>query len=111
MRKSVWITLVMVLFGLHCIPNKSSAGNGEAVFESLKCGACHKQDQRAVAISLKEIANTFKDQETLITYFKGGIPAITESTRAGMMKGQLKNIQALPEADEKALADYILSFK
>ena len=36
---------------------------------------------------------------------------IIESTKAGMMKGQMKNLAALPDEEKKALADYILSFK
>jgi cytochrome c551/c552 len=111
MRKSIWVTVVMALLGLHCISNKSSAGNGEALFQSLKCGTCHKQDKRVVAIPLKEMAEAYKEQGKLVTYFKGESPAIVESTKVGMMKGQLKNIEALSDEDKKVLADYILSFK
>jgi cytochrome c551/c552 len=111
MLKSVWISVVVVLLGLHCISDKSFAGNGEALFQSLKCGTCHRADQRAAAIPLKEIAEVYREQGTLVTYFKGESPAIIDSTKAGMMKGQLKNIQALSDEAKKVLADYIISFK
>ena len=47
----------------------------------------------------------------MVSFFKGESPMIIESTKSGMMKGQLKNLGALSDEDKKALADYILSFK
>jgi len=111
MHRFITMTITLVLLGLLCTSNQSSAGSGEAMFESLKCGACHKPDQKAAAIPLKEIAKAYQDQANLVTYFKGESPMIIESTKVGMMKGQLKNLAALPDEDKKALADYILSFK
>jgi cytochrome c len=111
MYRLVSMTITLVLLGLLCTSNQSDAGSGEALYESLKCGACHKPDQKAAAISLGEIAKAYQDQAKLVSYFKGEIPMITESAKAGMMKGQLKNLAVLADEDKKALADYILSFK
>ena len=111
MHRVITMTITLVLLGLMCACNQSSAGSGEAMFESLKCGACHKPDQKAAAIPLKEIATAYQEQAKLVTYLKGESPTIIESTKGGMMKGQMKNLAALPDEDKKALADYILSFK
>jgi cytochrome c len=111
MHRVITMTITLVLLGLMCASYQSSAGNGEALFESLKCGACHKPDQKAAAIPLKEIAKAYQEQVKLVTYFKGESPMIIESSKGGMMKGQSKNLAALPDEDKKALADYILSFK
>jgi cytochrome c551/c552 len=111
MHKFITMTITLVLLGLLCTANQSRAGNGEALFDSLKCGACHKPDQKTVAISLKEIAKAYEDQAKLVAYLKGESPMIIESTKAGMMKGPLKNLAGLTDEEKKTLADYILSFK
>ena len=53
MHRFITMTITLVFLGLLCTSNQSSAGDGEALFESLKCGACHKPDQKAAAISLE----------------------------------------------------------
>jgi len=111
MHRFILMTITLVLLGLLCTSNQSKAGNGEALFESLKCGTCHKPDQKAAAISLKEIAKAYQEQAKLVAYLKGESSMIIESAKAGMMKGQLKNLATLTEEDKKALADYILNFK
>jgi cytochrome c len=103
--------VTVVLLGVLWASGHSWAGNGETLFQSLKCGACHKPDQKATAIPLSEIARAFQDQTKLVSFFKGESPMIIESPKAGMMKGQMKPLGALSEEEKKALADYILSFK
>ena len=111
MLNPVWIVITMVSLAFFCASGDSSAGNGEALFASLKCGACHKSDQKATAVPLTEIAKAYQDEAKLVSFFKGESPMIIESTKSGMMKGQLKNLAALSGEDKKAMADYILSFK
>ena len=111
MRKLIRIPVIILLLAFFCASAASSAGNGETLFTSLKCGACHKPDQKAVGVSLTEIARAYQDQAKLVSFFKGESPMIIESTKSGMMKGQSKNLAALSDEDQKALADYILSFK
>ncbi len=111
MRNLVWIVITMVLPAFFCASGDSSAGNGETLFASLKCGACHKPDQKATAVPLTEIAKAYPDQAKLVSFLKGESPMIIESAKSGMMKGQLKNLAALSDEDKKALADYMLSFK
>jgi cytochrome c len=111
MHKYVLIGITLAFLGFLCVSNHSLAGNGEALFASLKCGACHKPDQKATAVSLRDIARAYQDQAKLVPFFKGDGTFIIESTRSGMMKGQMKHLEALSDEDKKALADYILSFK
>jgi len=111
MRRLFSIVIAMALLPFFWGSNDSSAGSGEALFASLKCGACHKPDQKATAVPLSELAKAYGDQAKLVSFFKGESPMIIESTKSGMMKGQLKNLGALSDEDKKALADYILSFK
>jgi cytochrome c len=111
MHKLLSIVIAMALLTFFGAPNGSSAGSGEALFTSLKCGACHKPDQKATAVPLTELAKAYQDQARLVNFFKGESPMIVESTKSGMMKGQLKYLETLSDDDKKALADYILSFK
>jgi cytochrome c551/c552 len=105
------IVITMVSFGFFCPSSHSSATDGEALFEALKCGACHRPSQKTVAVPLVEIARTYEDQSRLVSFFKGEGPFLIESTKSGMMKGQMKRLETLSEADKKALADYVQSFK
>ena len=89
----------------------AAAADGAKVFETLKCGMCHKPDKKAAAISLAEIVRTYSDRDKLIKFFKGETKPLIESDKWGMMRGQLEKIKALPDEDKEALADYILSFK
>ena len=111
MCKLFQIVIVIALMAFFWATNVSSAGNGEDLFTSLKCGACHKPDVVAKAVPLTELAKAYGDEAKLVSFFKGESPMIIESTKSGMMKGQLKNLGALSDEDKKALADYILSFK
>jgi cytochrome c551/c552 len=103
--------LTMILAGLIYASGDLSAGDGEALFQSLKCGSCHKPDQKATAISLSEVAKAYQNEARLVGFFTGESPMIFESSKSGMMKGQMKHLTALSDGEKKALADYILSFK
>ena len=111
MRRFMWATVTMVLLGCFCACGDSSAGNGETLFQSLKCGSCHKPDQKSTAIPLNEIAKAYQDQAKLVGFFRGESPMVIESSKGGMMKGQMSHLAALSDDEKKALADYILSFK
>ena len=112
MRRLLAMATILISTAFLCVAYQySSAGTGEDLFASLKCGACHKPDRKTTAVSLTEIATTYQDQAKLVGFFKGESQMIIESTKSGMMKGQMKNLQALSDGDKNALAEYILSFK
>ncbi len=108
------VLMVIILLSTACLcmlDQSSSAADGKSLYESLKCGTCHKPDQKTTAVSLAEIAKTYQDRAKLVSFFKGESQMMIESAKSGMMKGQLKHLQALSDQDKDALADYILSFK
>jgi cytochrome c551/c552 len=113
MQRFIMPTLmILVVAAMLCVSSGSSpAGDGAILFESLKCGACHKPDQKAAGVSLAEIAKAYPDAAKLVSFFKGESPFLIESTKTGMMKGQRKNLAALSDEDKKILAAYLLSFK
>ncbi|HQN17735.1 MAG TPA: c-type cytochrome [Syntrophobacteraceae bacterium] len=111
MRGCAAMTIALIVLGFLCVSNLLLAGDGQALFDSMKCGSCHKPDRKGAGVSLKEITKVYQDPAHLVSYFKGEGPMRIESTRANMMQGPLKNLKALPDEDKEAMSDYILSFK
>lgn len=88
-----------------------SAQDGEAIFNSLRCGSCHKPDVKATAASLNEIAKAYADPGKLFKFLNGEARPIIETDKPGMMKGQMQKIALLPEQEKQALAQYVFRFK
>ncbi len=106
--------LILSILITVCVLASAAAAadaDGAKVFETLKCGMCHKPDKKTGAISLAEIVQTYSDRDKLVKFFKGEQKPLIETDRWGMMRGWLEKIKALPDEDKEALADYILSFK
>lgn len=105
------ILALLFLILLAISPNRSFAASGEEVFNTLRCDSCHKPDQKATAVPLTQIAKAYPDAEKLANFLKGESKPLIETERPGMMRGQLKKLEAVPDEEKKALADYILTFK
>lgn len=102
----------MYFLNFLCSPTGwAAAGEGAAVFESLKCGMCHKPDKKAAAVSLAEIAKAYPDKEKLLKLFTGETKPVIESDKWGMMRGQLTKIQGLNDQEKDDLVEYIMTFK
>ncbi len=101
---------IVLIFGL-AIAGDAVAGDGAALFESLKCNMCHKPDKKAAAVSLADIGKAYSDKGQLLKFFNGEIKPLIESEKYGMMRPQLTKIKALPDSEKEQLADYVLSFK
>jgi cytochrome c551/c552 len=112
MQRPMPTLMILVVAAMICaFASPCPAGDGATLFESLKCGACHKPDQKAAGVSLAVIAKTYPDAAKLVSFFKGESPFLIESTKTGMMKGQLKHLASLSDEDKRVLAEYLLSFK
>jgi cytochrome c len=100
---------LFVLAGVILVAVNVAAGDGAAVFESQRCGICHKPDISKTSPSLKEIALAYHGKgEHLIKYLKGEAEPVIETGKANMMKGALVKAKALSDVDRKALADFIM---
>lgn len=108
-----WFVLVMyvAVTVLSAAGPAMAEGDGAALFESMKCGMCHKPDKKAAAVSLADIAKAYQEKAKLVAFLKGEAKPAIETEKWGMMKGQMPKIEALQEPEKGALADYILSFK
>ena len=101
---------LIVLGGFLLIGLNAQAEGGKEVFDSLRCGMCHKPDIGKTTPSLNEIASAYKDKEDrLLSYLKGEAGALVNPGKKETMKLQIEKTKKLKEEDRKALADYILS--
>jgi cytochrome c551/c552 len=82
---------------------------GETLFKSNICSRCHKPNQDTIGPSLAKIAKTYKEQgKDIVPFFKGEQQRIVDHENEGLMKTQIENLKKMPDADLRALADYIL---
>ena len=87
-----------------------SADEGDSIFKSNSCGACHKPETSSAGRpSLKDIFQAYhgKDKQ-LDTYFRGESEPIITPAKARTMKRYIEKTKALSDPDRKSLVDYIL---
>lgn len=109
----IFLSIAALVFCLYSTQGISAEKkqSGAEIYESLKCGACHKPDVKAAGSSLAEIAKAYQSKDKLVAFMKGESKPVMGSEKWGMMKGQLPKLTALGEEQKEALADYVLSFK
>ena len=84
--------------------------NGRAIFDSKKCGLCHKKDVDTIGPALKTIAKAYASKpKELMSYLQSNSTPIIEPKRAAVMNPQLAKIKTLSEKDMKDLTTYIIS--
>jgi len=85
------------------------AADGKTLFESNRCGGCHKEDQDGVGPSRKAIAVAYAGKaDALAAFLAGAAEPIMDPTRFSMMKSPLKKIAGLSAEEREALAAYLL---
>ncbi len=102
--------LLIFLMGSFFLSAVISADEGESIFKSNRCGACHKPDTSAAGRpSLKEISQAYHGKEKqLEAYFKGESEPIITPEKAGSMKRYIEMTKALSDADRNMLVDYLM---
>ncbi|RUM60333.1 MAG: cytochrome C552 [Persephonella sp.] len=104
--------LASALAGLTLITGSVLAGDGQSIFQSKGCAACHQAQVDTVGPSLKNIAKAYNGKkEDLIKFLKGEVKPKVWPDKFPMMQPQLNTTKALSKKDLEALADYILSNK
>ena len=102
--------IFIVVAGLFLIGLNVYAQDGQATFDSLRCGVCHKPDTGTSMPSLKEIAAAYKGKEDqLVSYFKGDSEPLVSPQKKGIMKVYIEKTKILEDDQRKSLADFILS--
>lgn len=104
--------LIMVI-ALSFIPliSFSEEKQGEKLFKSKGCAACHKPDKKVVGPSLKRIANTYEGNiDSILKFMQGKTKPIVEPERFNLMKPSLEKLKKMKKEELTALARYILKF-
>ena len=94
------------------VKKEEKKADGQAIFQSKGCAACHQAAVDTVGPSLKKIAQAYagkKDQ--LIAFLKGKHEAIVDPAKFGIMQPQLNTTKVLSDEELNALADFILKHK
>ena len=102
----IWLISAVCMVAM----NTAGADEGETIFKSQGCMSCHKKESTSkVNPSLTDIATAYQGkQEQLIKYLKGESEAIVRPEKANLMKRHIEKTKKLPEADLKALVDFLL---
>ncbi|PMP62658.1 MAG: cytochrome C [Sulfurihydrogenibium sp.] len=83
--------------------------DGESIFKSKSCTACHQAAADTVGPALSKIAAAYKgNKDGLIKFFSGEGKAIVDPAKEAIMKPQIEITKKLSKEEKEALADYIL---
>ena len=94
------------------VAGSAGAQVGQDLFKAQKCSMCHKPVESKIAPSLAAIAGAYEGQaDELLGYVKGEVEPIMDMGRAGVMAKYIEKMKALPEADLKALVEFMMGHK
>jgi cytochrome c len=101
--------IASAVLGVAIAVTGAMAADGEALFKSKGCAACHNPTVDTVGPSLKKIAAAYKGKKAdLIKFLKGEGKAIVDPAKAGIMTPQLNTTKAMSDKELEAIADYML---
>lgn len=109
MKKLTIILLIMLI----CPAWGSASEQGQSIFKSQGCAACHRAESNSkVNPSLTDIARAYSGKtDQLIRYMNGEAEPIVKPDKSSMMKRFIKRTRALSDDERRALADFIMSHK
>jgi cytochrome c551/c552 len=83
--------------------------DGEAIFKSKGCTACHQPNADTVGPGLNKIASAYKgNKDGLIKFLSGEGKAIVDPAKEAVMKPNLEITKKLSKEEKEALAEFIL---
>ena len=118
------IIYIIALFSIVCCNKRqetttnddtvfvSSIENGQQLFESNNCAACHQVAEKVVGPSLQNIAQIYKNKKgNMVAFLKGEAEPIVDPSQYESMKINLEVTKTMTNDELKALEMYILSNK
>jgi cytochrome c len=86
---------------------------GKAIYNGKgTCAACHKENEKLIGPSLKDIATIYKDKKaSIVTFLKGESDAIVDPSQAAVMQPNLVLTKKMTDEELKGLEAYIYSIK
>lgn len=108
-QSALFLGVLAVLF--LCASISFAGRTGEEIFQTMACGTCHQMEESTkVNPSVAKIAEAYQGKEQqLIDYLNGESDPIVDPARAGLMKSSIRRTKELPEKEQAALAEYLLS--
>jgi cytochrome c551/c552 len=89
--------------------HQASKVDGEAVFKSKGCVACHQPSTDSVGPALSKIASAYKgNKDGLVKFLNGEGKAIVDPAKEAIMKPNLETTKKLSVEEKEALAEFIL---
>jgi cytochrome c551/c552 len=86
--------------------------NGEELFQTNGCTACHQPTAKTVGPAVNEIAKAYAGKkDELVKFLKGEGQAIVDPAQFAVMKPNLEITKKMSDDKVAAIADYILSVK
>jgi len=86
--------------------------DGQSIFQSKGCTACHQAAADTVGPALKKIASAYAGKkDELIKFFSGEGKPKVDPAKFAVMQPQIATLKALSDEEKSALADFILSHK
>jgi cytochrome c551/c552 len=83
--------------------------DGEAIFKSKGCTACHQPNADTVGPGLNKIASAYKgNKDGLVKFLSGEGKAIVDPAKEAVMKPNLEITKKLSKEEKEALAEFIL---
>ncbi len=108
MKKFVASAVAGVVF----VASSVLAADGQSIFQSKGCAACHQVSVDTVGPSLKKIANAYSgNKKGLVKFLKGEGKAIVDPAKFAVMQPNLNALKGMSDQDLNALADFMLSHK
>ena len=108
MRKAI----ILGALSIAIISTPALAQDGEKLFRSKGCSACHQPATKSVGPSLKEIAKAYAGKKSqLIKFLKGKAKPIVDPGKFMLMVPNLEVTKKMSDKELNILADYILSNK
>ena len=116
------IIYIIALFSIVCCNKKqettsndetvfvASIENGQQLFESNNCAACHQVAEKVVGPSLQNIAQIYKNKKgNMVAFLKGEAKPIVDPSQYESMKINLEVTKTMTNDELKALEAYIYS--
>jgi cytochrome c551/c552 len=83
--------------------------DGESIFKSKGCAACHQPNADTVGPGLNKIASVYKgNKDELIKFLNGEGKAIVDPAKEAIMKPNLETTKKLSKEEKEALVEFIL---
>ncbi len=102
----------LIATGIIAVAMTSGSLFAGAPAEFAACSACHNPTAEMTGPALKRIAAAYGgNQGKLLSFLKGNAKPIVEPTKFAIMQGNLAITKSWTTAQQKKVADYILSQK